>query len=1219
MSICNQCELASCNEVQLFPVGTISPEFYVLGDMTSGTESFNRTMFDKGDQNNRYLLNILESVGMNDKNTRMFKTIRCHTENYTKADEYTSVCGIYAMMDIFKTKPKIIISLGQTPTKYLLGDRFKTMSSCRGRLYDVQINGEIFKVLPTHSPSYILYKKDMELGQELLSDLEFANKFVKGELVNMNDKQLLTARNYQEFMDYFNRELLNCPTPSFDLETNAQDARSSKADIVGFSLAPTDGRSGIYVLRKSLDYNMPDQDYQMIVETVKPYINKSTIRVHNCMYEIPFTFNNWNILIENFEDTLVMARMLLGGKTGAGLKDQCILNLGYPDWDKDLGTYMNGLSKMLKGLKPTATSQRWDFLVLKEVGIVGLSNKYQSKLAEGQELDKRCTGIHEALIPFIQVIRQYYPGVEEFDHIMNLIQIEVVALVEAKYSGPISYGLIPSRIISKYGAMDAVATQDLYTHLTTRMSKESKELGIDLFRGYKYWKGHFTVATHMEMSGLYWNEKVANEAYTWYAGECKKSILHMINSGYLDQYLIDNNKHLLKDYVADEALDEVFDILGEFQPMKSCIKLKDGTKITWKNLVGELDNKTGGKWSASKSHVILDKIKDQIKDYEDYMDYKWVFNPASPKAENKQLLNDILVTDDIKLCHFINQLNTLMDNPEFNINRYPMPDRNLLTLLDESRKYNKIVDLDEDETDEDVEDEFSMKFFDEDDFVLDEEGDESDSGTVKRVHITPKDIVDKFKEMLSDMQFRSQEIGLLLGQSYGYRLEDTKEPSLIELNSYYVMSGIDVENPENWTKEYQFLYAFRMWKKCNKMITSYITGKKVGRGQVFVVDKEPFTKGETLVKRKRNYYDGPIDFDKECLVMQSSFKVCSAETGRWQTGMHTIPAGSAIKNIYTSRFENGIMAMPDYSAMEVRVIAGASGCEPMLKVFREGGDIHTNNAALIWGKPPEEITKEERRYSKMGTFALLYGADYRSFGVNFLDGDIAKAKEIFENFFRAFPEIKAWVDKRHEEMRTTGKITTMSQRYINVTPGQFNGDEGKALRASQNYPIQGSGSDMGGYVLYKIHEFIRENNFKSKVVLFIHDSLEIDIHPDEVLALGSLIIPLMNKFPMDEWGMVTTADLALGISLGQEFEVKELTTNDTYTEGSMIIEGYEDCIQPVLDTWKRAYKSVVVTELEEPKSVYVPRGNLWIPKLAVSDMFGTYRKELKIKVDLVIK
>ena len=109
--------------------------------------------------------------------------------------------------------------------------------------------------------------------------------------------------------------------PSYDLETNANDSRSESAQMVGFSLAPN-GNTGIYIVRNSLEYRMPTEDWDKIVDLVKSEVlSKKTVLVHNCMYEIPFTFNEWNYYIQKFEDTLIKARLLLGGRIGAGLKD----------------------------------------------------------------------------------------------------------------------------------------------------------------------------------------------------------------------------------------------------------------------------------------------------------------------------------------------------------------------------------------------------------------------------------------------------------------------------------------------------------------------------------------------------------------------------------------------------------------------------------------------------------------------------------------------------------------------------------------------------------------------------------------------------------------------------------------------------------------------------------------------------------------------------------
>lgn len=168
---------------------------------------------------------------------------------------------------------------------------------------------------------------------------------------------------------------------------------------------------------------------------------------------------------------------------------------------------------------------------------------------------------------------------------------------------------------------------------------------------------------------------------------------------------------------------------------------------------------------------------------------------------------------------------------------------------------------------------------------------------------------------------------------------------------------------------------------------------------------------------------------------------------------NTIPSGSDIKNIYTSRYKGGCIFAPDYSQMEIRCIAGASKCTPMLEAFKNGADIHMENACKIFRKPAEEILPAERRYAKMSSFMILYGGDYKNFAEEYLDGDLKLGKYIYDSFYEAYPEIKTWIDERHEQMRTTGKVTTPMDYYINVSPEKYGGSESKALRAAQNYPI----------------------------------------------------------------------------------------------------------------------------------------------------------------------
>ena len=147
---------------------------------------------------------------------------------------------------------------------------------------------------------------------------------------------------------------------------------------------------------------------------------------------------------------------------------------------------------------------------------------------------------------------------------------------------------------------------------------------------------------------------------------------------------------------------------------------------------------------------------------------------------------------------------------------------------------------------------------------------------------------------------------------------------------------------------------------------------------------------------------------------------------------------------------------PDYSQMEVRTLSAISKDENMLELFHSGKDFHTQTAAAIWGKPPEEITPAERRYSKTATFSLLYGSAVSSFAKNYCNGDMAMAEKIYGGFFKAYPRVQEWVEERHKEVQRDHRVSLeLSGRFINIEPqGDGPGELASMLRKSQNYPIQ---------------------------------------------------------------------------------------------------------------------------------------------------------------------
>lgn len=116
-------------------------------------------------------------------------------------------------------------------------------------------------------------------------------------------------------------------------------------------------------------------------------------------------------------------------------------------------------------------------------------------------------------------------------------------------------------------------------------------------------------------------------------------------------------------------------------------------------------------------------------------------------------------------------------------------------------------------------------------------------------------------------------------------------------------------------------------------------------------------------------------------VLHGGYNITGTDTSRLSSNnpnFQNIPASTGdvkrfdykypIKRMFISRFEDGVMAQLDYSSLEARILALAAGDEDMTQSFLEDGDIHSDTASLVFNKPAENITKDERDSAKSTTF-----------------------------------------------------------------------------------------------------------------------------------------------------------------------------------------------------------------------------------------------------------
>lgn len=212
------------------------------------------------------------------------------------------------------------------------------------------------------------------------------------------------------------------------------------------------------------------------------------------------------------------------------------------------------------------------------------------------------------------------------------------------------------------------------------------------------------------------------------------------------------------------------------------------------------------------------------------------------------------------------------------------------------------------------------------------------------------------------------------------------------------------------------------------------------------------------------------------------------------------------------------MLAADYSQVELRVIASISGDENMIQAFREGEDIHARTAKEVFSlETLDEVTADQRRKAKEVNFGIPYGVS--AYGLaSRLGISNDEGKEMIDQYFNRFPGIQTYIDETIKVTKESGYVSTLigRRRYIpDINSGNWN-IRGFAERTAINMPIQGTAADIIKLAMINIHNMLIDENWKSRMLLQVHDELIFEIHDDECDELPAKIKEMMeNAYKLD--------------------------------------------------------------------------------------------------------
>ena len=280
-----------------------------------------------------------------------------------------------------------------------------------------------------------------------------------------------------------------------------------------------------------------------------------------------------------------------------------------------------------------------------------------------------------------------------------------------------------------------------------------------------------------------------------------------------------------------------------------------------------------------------------------------------------------------------------------------------------------------------------------------------------------------------------------------------------------------------------------------------------------------------------SFVDGISTYTKQDNKLHVRLLQHRTSTGRFSgadPNMQNMPRGGTfpVKKVFVSRWEGGKVLEADFAQLEFRAAAYLSQDGVAIEEVSTGFDVHSYTAQVISdaGQPTS------RQDAKAHTFAPLYGAT----GYGRTKAEAA----YYEHFTEKYEGVGLWHTRLAKEALNTRKITTPSGREFSFPDVQRNA-RGRVSHFTQikNYPVQSfATADIVPLALLHIDKLL--STFKSCVVNSVHDSIVIDVHPDEEKG----VIEVINKTNKDlpdliklRWGIDFNVPLLLESKIGNNW------------------------------------------------------------------------------------
>lgn len=270
-----------------------------------------------------------------------------------------------------------------------------------------------------------------------------------------------------------------------------------------------------------------------------------------------------------------------------------------------------------------------------------------------------------------------------------------------------------------------------------------------------------------------------------------------------------------------------------------------------------------------------------------------------------------------------------------------------------------------------------------------------------------------------------------------------------------------------------------------------------------------------------------------------SFNVTNTMTGRpscSEPNLQQVPRDPKLRTLFTAP-KGRTLTEADYSQIELRVAADYADDKNMIRIYREGGDIHTETAMSVSGK--SKPTKEDRTKAKPVNFGFLFGMQAKGFvdyafdqyGVVFTRQEAERYRQLF---FNKYSGLLTWHKQIQLSCEANGGVENRFGRF-RALPDIYSNSwmlRGGAQRQSINTPVQSTASDLLVFSAIEVDRKLSKE-FDINVVGTIHDALLYEC-PDRYVEQANIEVKKIMENPeaLDIFGVSFKVPLVADITVG---------------------------------------------------------------------------------------